>query len=251
MSAIIASLVIGFTLLFLTPVFYYLPKSIIAAIIIVAVYGLLDFKVPKQILKYSIRELIILNTTLLVTALVGIKEGIFVGVLLSMAMLIYRSTKPHIAVLGKVPGTHFYRNIKRFEGALEVKNSILIVRFDAQLYFANVQYFKDKLDEYVAEKGKNLKLIIIDGESINSIDSSGVYMLYEIIKKYNNLEIDIAFTGMKGPVRDVFEKSEIMKEITYKNCFMSIQEAVDDFDKNVNNEKNERTYIKYVKQTNS
>ncbi|WP_291806469.1 solute carrier family 26 protein [Lutibacter sp.] len=251
MSAIIASLVIGFTLLFLTPVFYYLPKSIIAAIIIVAVYGLLDFKVPKQILKYSIRELIILNTTLLVTALVGIKEGIFVGVLLSMAMLIYRSTKPHIAVLGKVPGTHFYRNIKRFEGALEVKNSILIVRFDAQLYFANVQYFKDKLDEYVAEKGKNLKLIIIDGESINSIDSSGVYMLYEIIKKYNNLEIDIAFTGMKGPVRDVFEKSEIMKEITYKNCFMSVQEAVDDFDKNVNNEKNERTYIKYVKQTNS
>ena len=251
MSAIIASLVIGFTLLFLTPVFYYLPKSIIAAIIIVAVYGLLDFKVPKQILKYSIRELIILNTTLLVTALVGIKEGIFVGVLLSMAMLIYRSTKPHIAVLGKVPGTHFYRNIKRFEGALEVKISILIVRFDAQLYFANVQYFKDKLDEYVAEKGKNLKLIIIDGESINSIDSSGVYMLYEIIKKYNNLEIDIAFTGMKGPVRDVFEKSEIMKEITYKNCFMSVQEAVDDFDKNVNNEKNERTYITYVKQTNS
>jgi len=250
MAAIISSLVIGFTLLFLTPVFYYLPKSIIAAIIIVAVYGLLDFKVPKQILKYSKRELIILNSTLLVTAVVGIKEGIFIGVILSIAMLIYRSTKPHIAVLGKVSGTHFYRNIKRFEGVLEIKESILIVRFDAQLYFANVQYFKDKLDEYVVEKGKTLKLIIIDGESINSIDSSGVYMLYEIIKKYNNLNIEIAFTGMKGPVRDVFEKSEIMKEITYKNCFMSIQEAVDDFDKNVNNEKNERTYIKYVKQTN-
>jgi len=250
MAAIIASFVIGFTLVFLTPVFYYLPKSIIAAIIIVAVYGLLDFKVPKQILKYSKRELIILNSTLLVTAVVGIKEGIFIGVVLSMAMLIYRSTKPHIAILGKVSDTHFYRNIKRFEGILEIKEAILIVRFDAQLYFANVQYFKDKLDEYVTEKGKSLKLIIIDGESINSIDSSGVYMLYEIIKKYNNLNIEIAFTGMKGPVRDVFEKSEIMKEISYKNCFMSIQEAVDDFDKNANNKKNEQNYITYVKQTN-
>jgi SulP family sulfate permease len=248
LSALIASFVIGFTLLFLTPVFYYLPKSVIAAIIIVAVYGLLDFKVPKQILKYSLRELIILNTTLLVTALVGIKEGIFVGVLLSIAMLIYRSTKPHIAVLGKVPGTHFYRNIKRFEGVLEIKEPILIVRFDAQLYFANVQYFKDQLDKYVLERGKKLKLIIIDGESINSIDSSGVYMLYEIIKKYNNLKIEIAFTGMKGPVRDVFEKSEIMKKITYKNCFMSVQEAVDDFEKS---EKTKQSFTKYIKQTNS
>jgi len=250
MAAIIASVVIGFTLVFLTPIFYYLPKSIIAAIIIVAVYGLLDFKVPKQILKYSKRELIILNSTLLVTAIVGIKEGIFIGVILSLAMLIYRSTKPHVAILGKVSGTHFYRNIKRFEGLLEVNEAILIVRFDAQLYFANVQYFRDNLDEYVKEKSIKLKLIIIDGESINSIDSSGVYMLYEIIKKYNNLDIDIAFTGMKGPVRDVLEKSEIMKEISYKKCFMSIQEAVDDFDKKANSKENEHNYIKYVKQTN-
>jgi len=250
MAAIIASLIVAFTLLFLTPVFYYLPKSIIAAIIIVAVYGLLDFKVPKQILKYSKRELVILNSTLLVTAVVGIKEGIFTGVILSISMLIYRSTKPHIAILGKVSGTHFYRNIKRFEGLLEVKEDILIVRFDAQLYFANVQYFKDKLDECVIEKGTDLKLIIIDGESINSIDSSGVYMLYEIIKIYNNLKIDIVFTGMKGPVRDVFEKSEIMKQISYENCFMSIQEAVDAFEKSKKDNQFNLKHIKYIKQTN-
>ena len=250
MAAIIASLIVAFTLVFLTPVFYYLPKSIIAAIIIVAVYGLLDFKVPKQILKYSKRELVILNSTLLVTAVVGIKEGIFTGVILSISMLIYRSTKPHVAVLGKVSGSHFYRNIKRFEGLLEVKEDILILRFDAQLYFANVQFFKDKLDECVVEKGKSLELIIIDGESINSIDSSGVYMLYEIIKKYNSLKIDIVFTGMKGPVRDVFEKSEIMKQISYENCFMSIQEAVDTFEKSKKDNQFNLKHIKYIKQTN-
>ncbi|NLP57461.1 SulP family inorganic anion transporter [Lutibacter sp. B1] len=250
MAAIISGLIVGLTLLFLTPVFYYLPKAVLAAIIIVAVFGLLDFKVPKQLLRYSKSELVILNITLLITATIGIKEGIFTGIVLSVAMLIYQSTKPHIAILGKVPDTHFYRNVKRFEGLLQVKDEILIVRFDAQLYFANISFFKDKLEEFVINKGGRLKLIIIDGESINSIDSSGIYMLNEIISKYKSVGIDIAFTGMKGPVRDVLEKSGIMKKISYENCFMSIQEAVDSFEYNLTNKEIERKYFEYIKQTN-
>ncbi|HEY9221372.1 MAG TPA: solute carrier family 26 protein [Lutibacter sp.] len=251
MAAIISGSVVGLTLLFFTHVFYYLPEAVLAAIIIVAVFGLLDFTVPKQLLKFSKRELVILNITLLITATVGIKEGIFAGIILSLGMLIYTSAKPHIAILGRIPNTHFYRNIKRFEGLLITSEEILIVRFDAQLFFANVQYFKDKLESSVAGKGKKLKLIIIDGESINSIDSSGVYMLNDVITKYRSIHIDIAFTGMKGPVRDVLEKSGIIKKIGYQNCFLSIQEAVDAFEEG---EKNKETGIKfsdYIKQTNS
>lgn len=250
MAAVVSSAVVGLTLLFLTPIFYYLPEAVLAAIIIVAVFGLLDFKVPKQLLKYSKRELVILNITLLVTATIGIKEGVFVGVVLSLGMLIYTSTKPHIAILGKIPNTHFYRNIKRFEGLLEINPAILIVRFDAQLFFANVQYFKDSLDEYVQAKGKQLKMIVIDGESINSIDSSGIYMMNDVITKYQNNHIEIAFTGMKGPVRDILEKSEIMKKISYQNCFLSIQEAVDAFEDKVKNKEIESKYFEYIKQTN-
>jgi SulP family sulfate permease len=251
LAAIISGLIVGFTLLFLTPIFYYLPKAVLGAIIVVAVFGLLDFSVPKQLLSYSKRELIILNITLIVTATIGIKEGILTGIILSMAMLIYRSTKPHFAILGQVPDTHFYRNVSRFEGLLKTTQDILIVRFDAQLYFANISFFKDKLEEFVQNKEGKLKLIIIDGESINSIDSSGIYMLKDIITKYKNLGIDIAFTGMKGPVRDVLEKSGIMKKISYTNCFMSIQEAVDAYEERKKNKEIEVKYFKYIKQTNS
>ncbi len=255
MASIISGVVVGLTLLFFTPVFYYLPKAVLGAIIIVAVFGLLDFSVPKQLLKYSKRELVILNITLLITLTVGIKEGIFMGVILSIGMLIYTSTKPHIAILGRIPETHFYRNIKRFEGLLITSEEILILRFDAQLFFANVQYFKDKLEASVNEKGNHLKLIIIDGESINSIDSSGVFMLSDVITKYKSLNIDIAFTGMKGPVRDVLDKSGIMKKISYQNCFLSIQEGVDAFEerKKEEREKDNETapkYFNYIKQIN-
>ncbi|MBI9040001.1 SulP family inorganic anion transporter [Lutibacter sp.] len=251
MAAIISSVIVGLTLLFLTPVFYYLPQAVLAAIIIVAVFGLLDFTVPKQLLKYSKRELVILNITLIITATIGIKEGIFIGVILSLGMLIYRSTKPHIAILGRIPNTHFYRNIKRFEGLLEINPAVLIVRFDAQLFFANVQYFKDQLEEYVEEKGTGLKLIIIDGESINTIDSSGIYMMNDVISKYHSNQIEIALTGMKGPVRDVLEKSGVMQKIRYENCFMSIQEAVDAYEDTVKNKELELKYFEYIKQTNN
>lgn len=251
MAAIISGSVVGLTLLFFTHVFYFLPEAVLAAIIIVAVFGLLDFTVPKQLLKFSKRELVILNITLLITATVGIKEGIFAGIILSLGMLIYTSAKPHIAILGRIPDTHFYRNIKRFEGLLITSEEILIVRFDAQLFFANVQYFKDKLESSVAGKGKKLKLIIIDGESINSIDSSGVYMLNDVITKYRSKNIDIAFTGMKGPVRDVLEKSGIIKKIGYQNCFLSIQEAVDAFEEGKKNKETGIKFSDYIKQTNS
>jgi SulP family sulfate permease len=251
LAAIISALVVGLTLLFFTPVFYYLPEAVLGAIIIVAVFGLLDFTVPKQLLKYSKKELVILNLTLIITATVGIKEGIFIGVVLSLSMLIYTSAKPHIAILGRIPDTHFYRNIKRFEGLLITSEEILIVRFDAQLFFANVQYFKDKLEDSIVDKGNKLKLLIIDGESINSIDSSGVYMLSDVIAKYKSINIDIVFTGMKGPVRDVLEKSGIMKKISYQNCFLSIQEAVDAFEEGEKNKEAGRKYFDYIKQTNS
>lgn len=251
LSAVISASIVALTLLFFTPVFYYLPEAVLGAIIVVAVFGLLDFTVPKQLLKYSKRELVILNITLIITAVIGIKEGIFTGVVLSLVMLIYRTTKPHIAILGRIPNTHFYRNIKRFEGLLITSEEILIVRFDAQLYFANVQYFKDKLEDSIIEKGYKLKLIIIDGESINSVDSSGVYMLSDIITKYKSLDIDVAFTGMKGPVRDVLDKSGIMKKIGYQNCFLSIQEAVDAFEERKKNKEIGIKFSDYIKQTNS
>lgn len=249
LSAIISALVVALTLLFLTPVFYSLPKAVLAAIIMVAVFGLLDFKVPKQLLQYSKRDLIILNVTLLVTATIGIKEGIIIGIVMSLAMLIYRTTKPHIAVLGKVPNTHFYRNVERFSD-VEIDEDILILRFDAQLYFANVSYFKDKLYESIADKGNTFKLLIIDGESINNVDSTAIYALHDILEDLNKKSIDVYFSGVKGPVRDKLIRSGFMSKADENHFFMSIQDAVDSFEnahkKGVKNVK----FKKYIKQAN-
>ncbi len=226
LSSLVSAGVVALTLLYLTPVFFYLPKTVLAAIIMVAVFGLLDFSVPKQLLKFSKRDLIILNVTLIITATVGIKEGVLIGVILSLGMLVYKSTKPHIAILGKVPNTHFYRNRKRFKN-VEINDDILIVRFDAQLHFANTTYFKDKLQEFSEFKGDKLKLLIIDGESINSLDSSAIYALLEILEYFNRKQVTIAFTGLKGPVRDKMILSGFMEKANEDLFFMSIQEAVD------------------------
>lgn len=245
LAALISALIVAFTLLFLTPLFFYLPKTVLAAIIIVAVFGLLDFSVPKQLLKYSKRDLVILNVTLITTATVGIKEGILVGVILSLGMLIYKSTKPHIAILGRIPKTHFYRNRKRFND-VEIEDDLLIVRFDSQLHFANTTYFKDRLFEFAAYKGDKLKMLIIDGESINQLDSSAIYALFEVLDNFNQKNVEIAFTGLKGPTRDKMIKSGFMEKAGSDLFFMSIQEAVDWY--RTGNQKNK--FKKYLKQKN-
>jgi SulP family sulfate permease len=226
-----------------------LPKAVLAAIIMVAVFSLLDFSVPKQLLKYSKRDLVILNVTLLVTAAIGIKEGILTGVILSLSMLIYKSSKPHIAILGKIPNTHFYRNKERFKD-VEIDERILIIRFDAQLHFANTTYFKDKLQEFAKYKGDNLRLLIIEGESLNNVDSSAIYAISEILDYFHSKNVEVFFSGLKGPVRDTFDKSDIIYKIGVNNCFISIQEAVDSYESMCNDKPVTKKYQKYTKQSN-
>ncbi len=249
LSSLIAALIIALSLLFLTPAFFFLPKAVLAAIIVVAAFGLLDFSLPKNLLSYNRRDLIILNSTLLITIFVGIKEGILFGIILSLVMLIYKSTKPHMAILGNVPGTHFYRNINRFSEVI-IQEEILIVRFDAQLYFANTQFFKDKLKEFALDKGSELKLLVIDGESLNALDSSAIYALEEVHDYFSSKGITIVFTGLKGPVRDTLVKSKLMKKIRYDHCFMSIQEAVDCYKENCFELPKGYSYQEYTKQSN-
>ncbi len=249
LASIISAIIVALTLLFLTPLFYYLPKAVLAAIIMVAVFSLLDFSVPKQLLKYSKRDLVILNVTLLITATIGIKEGILTGVILSLGMLIYKSSKPHIAILGKIPNTHFYRNKERFKD-VEIDERILIIRFDAQLHFANTTYFKDKLQEFARYKGDNLRLLIIEGESLNNVDSSAIYAISEILDYFHSKNVEVFFSGLKGPVRDTFDKSEIIYKIGVNNCFISIQEAVDSYESMCNDKPVTKKYQKYTKQSN-
>lgn len=228
LASIISAALVFLTLLFLTPYFYNLPHAILAAVIIVAVIGLINYQEAIHLWHSNKMDFWMLMLTFIFTLVFGVEMGIGVGVFLSLALVLFSTTYPHTAVLAKVPGSHFYRNVERFKD-LEVNENLLIYRFDAQLFFANINHFKDKLYEYETEKHGHLKLLIIDGESINNIDSTSVNTLDEIVHDFNARGVEVCFTGVKGPVRDKLAHSGFTDRVGCDHFFMSIQEAVDCF----------------------
>jgi SulP family sulfate permease len=249
LASIISATLIIITLLFLTPYFYNLPKAILASVIMVAVFGLIDYKEAIHLFKSNITDFWMLIATFVSTLAFGVEIGIGLGVILSLAMVLFQTTRPHTARLAKVPNTHFYRNIERFSD-LEINEEILIYRFDAQIFFANTNFFKDKLYEYERLKKKNLKLLIIDGESINNIDSTAIHAFEEIVSDFNSRNITVYFTGIKGPVRDKLLKSGFLKKANPDHFFMSIQEAVDYFETDKKKEIVDNNFRQYINQTN-
>ena len=251
LASIISAGLIIITLLFLTPLFYNLPNTILASVIMVAVFGLIDYKEAIYLWKSNRTDFFLLVATFLATLTIGIEKGIGLGVLLSLAIVVYKTTKPHVAVLANIHGTHFYRNIERFGEDVILKEDILIVRFDAQLYFANTTFFKDTLEELALNKGEKLKVIIIDCESMNNLDSSGVHALIETIDLYSSKGIEITFSGVKGPVRDVMEKGGVISKLGIDNFYMSIQDAVDAYELKNDDKQAKQKFEKFIKQTNT
>ncbi|WP_020529608.1 SulP family inorganic anion transporter [Flexithrix dorotheae] len=228
-SALISAAIVGLTLLFLTPLFYNLPQAVLASIIMVAVFGLIDFKYPLRLWKNRKEEFALLLFTFIITLMVGIKEGIILGVLASLLMLVYRTTKPHLAVLGNIPQTSLFKNIKRFPEATQ-REDVLIVRFDAQLYFANASYFREALEEEIQKKEGDLKLLIISAEAINFIDSSANHMLLRLIDEIQQKGIQVYVAAAIGPVRDIFQKGGIKDLISCQHMFNTVKEALTWFD---------------------
>ncbi|SDS43526.1 sulfate permease, SulP family [Polaribacter sp. KT25b] len=245
MAALISVIMVVITLLFLTPLFYHLPKTVLAAIIIVAVFGLINFKEAAFLWRANNLDFWLMLSTFLATLLLGIEYGIMVGVGLSLIVLIYRTSRPYVTELGKVPGSNFYRNKNRFEEVI-IDDDILIFRFDAQIFYANSNYFRDNLDKMAAKKGKALKLIVIDAESINRVDSTGVEMLKERIKFYQKKGIMFYFAGVKGPVRDDLFRSGVLQIIGINHFFMRANEAVKFY--KTGDRQHQEKYAKYIHQ---
>ena len=245
MAALISVVMVVITLLFLTPLFYHLPKTVLAAIIIVAVFGLVNFKEAAFLWRANILDFWLMLSTFVATLLLGIEYGIAVGVGLSLVVLIYRTSRPYVIELGKVPNSNFYRNKNRFEEVV-LEDEILVFRFDAQIFYANSSYFRDNLDEMAGKKGKALRLIVLDAESINRVDSTGVEMLKERIKYYQKKEVVFYFAGVKGPVRDDFFRSGILEIIGINHFFMKVNQAVKFY--KTGDRKQQEKYAKYIHQ---
>ena len=224
-APMISALIVGLTLLFLTPLFYYLPNAVLAAIIMVAVFGLIDIKFPIYLFKNRRDEFFLLMATFIITLTIGIKEGILLGVLISLLLLVYRTSMPHIAVLGRIPGTNYFKNVSRFGETVETYDEFLILRFDAQLFFGNKDYFKNELQKQIDKKGSSLKYIILNAEAINYIDSSAVHLLRQTIQELKNKGIKLIIAGAIGPTRDILYTSGLIADIGKENIFVTTYEA--------------------------
>ncbi|MFL2594281.1 MAG: SulP family inorganic anion transporter, partial [Flavobacteriaceae bacterium] len=228
MTAVFSALIVGLALLFFTSLFFYLPIPVLAGIIMVAVIRLINVRYAIDLYKTRRDEFFLLLMTCLLTLFVGISEGILIGALLSLLLMVIRTSKPHYAVLAKVSGTNYYKNVSRFETDTKIDDDILIIRFDAQLFFGNRDYFRKIIFEEM-EKKPNLKGFILVARGITYIDSSGLSTLGAMIKSFQQKGILFMVAGAIGPARDVLQQSKLTDLIQEKNMFAKTADAVNYF----------------------
>ena len=225
-AAIISAAVVGLTLVFFSSWFYYLPKPVLGAIILTAVINLVDLKYPYQLWSSHREEFFILLFTFLITLFMGIMEGVLLGTLASLSLMVYRSSQPHIAILGRIKGTKHYRNIHRFTEEVETFPGVLILRFDGQLFFGNHSYFKKQIADLLGRETKKIRYLVIDASPINYIDASASNTLNHWIQNLNKEGITVLWVNVIGPIRDLFFKNGMLKKIGKKNLFYSLDSAV-------------------------
>ena len=230
-AALISALIVAIILTFFTDWFYYLPKSVLGAIIIVAVIKLINYKYAIRLYKIRKDEFLVLLFTFIATLFIGITEGILFGIIFSFLLLVYRTSKPHYAFLGRIGSTNYFKNIKRFPDEVVLRDDLIILRFDAQLFFGNIHFFKKLVFDSLNKNSKKVKGFIINARSMNYIDSTAIEQLIDIIEKIQEKGIRVMLVGATGPTRDSVIKSKLINVVKKGNLFITSGDATDSFDK--------------------
>ncbi|TYP93963.1 sulfate permease, SulP family [Fodinibius salinus] len=241
LANLITSAVIIGTLLLLTPIFYYLPMPILAAIIIVSALNLID--ISEFVFLYSTKhsEGLIASFTAICTLLIGIQEGILLGVVASMLHMLYKYSRPSVAELGIIPDTRLFKNLDRNPEA-ETIDRILILRVDASFSFINADFFRDYILDKSRRRNNSTQYVLIDGTAINSLDTTAIEKIKSMISMLENWDIELYIAGLKGPVRDVVDKSGLREFLGEDHFFREPHEAVKAILKEIGNEAQMENY---------
>lgn len=224
LAGVVTAVVVIVTLLFLTDLFQLLPKTTLAAIIMTAVFGLIDLKTVRRLWTTDRADLGLLGLTFATTLALGIQLGIATGVAASLLLFIVRTTRPHTAVLGRIPETEVYRNVERFPEAIQTPG-VLVLRIDASLYFSNVAFLKDIIRQQQRER-EDLTKIVIDASSVNRLDSSAELAFRDLIDELERSGIALHFAGVKGPVYDVMQRSGLYDKLGTDRFHLRIHDAI-------------------------
>lgn len=195
----------------LTPLVYYLPKATLAATIIVAVLSLVDLSILKHSWNYSKADFSAVLATVVLTLTMGVEIGVGAGVVVSLLLFLYKTSRPHVAEVGRVPGSEHFRNIHRH--SVLTYPDVVIIRVDESLYFANARYLEDYLYDRVAGD-PNIKHVVLMCSAVNEIDMSALESLEAINHRLAQLDITLHLSEVKGPVMDRLQKSKFLDELT-------------------------------------
>ena len=215
---------VGITLasLFLTPALYFLPQATLSATIIVAVLSLVDLGMLKRTWAYSRTDFLAALATLLMTLVQGVEVGLVVGVAVSLVLFLYRTSRPHIAEVGQVPGTEHFRNVLRHHVATSPR--LVSLRVDESLYFANARALEDRINDLVAERPA-LKHVVLQCSAINDIDASALESLEAIDHRLRDAGLRLHLSEVKGPVMDRLQATEFVARLSGK-IYLSQYQAI-------------------------
>ncbi len=213
---------IALAALFLTPLLASLPQATLSATIIIAVLSLVDIGALRRVFAYSRSDFAAMATTIIVTLGWGVELGIVAGVALSLLLYLYRTSRPHMAVVGQVPGSEHYRNVERH--AVLVSPDILSVRVDESLYFANSRFLEDRIAALISGKTE-LRHVILMCSAVNAVDASALESLEEINRRLGEAGIRFHLSEVKGPVMDKLARTDFLHHLTGQ-VFLSQHEAV-------------------------
>ena len=222
---------IALAALFLTPLLYYLPQATLAATIIVAVLSLVNVRVIKETWAYSKSDFAAMAITIAGVLLFGVETGVVAGVAMSIILLLYRASRPHSAIVGQVPGTEHFRNIKRHD--VVTSPSVVTLRMDGNLFFANARVLEDKLLGLAAD-APDVKHIVLMCSAVNEIDTSALESLEAINDRLNDAGVAFHLSEVKGPVMDRLKRTHFLDHLTGR-VFLSQFEAMHTLDPDVFN----------------
>jgi len=222
LASLITVVVVGVAALFLMPFFHHLPQSVLAAIIILAVIGLMDFGMPRRLWRYNKADAAALILTFVAVLAVGVTKGILVGAVSTILLHLWRTSRPHMAVVGRVPNTEHFRNVQRHK--VETLPHVLLLRIDESLYFANAKYIEDFVLCAAAERPQLRHLVLICN-AINFIDASALETLKDLRNRIEDAGIELYLTEVKGPVLDRLAATEFLKELGSERVFLTTEEA--------------------------
>lgn len=238
LSGLITALVVMLTLLALTELFYFLPRNALAAIVISSVLGLVDTAEAQFLWKVRRFDFVLWIISFCGTLFLGVELGIAISVGMSLIFVIYETARPHTAILGKLPNTTVYRSVAQYPNA-ETHEGIVIMRIDAPLFFANVDYVKDKFREFEFVSYEmhrlnsiNTKLrgvphfVILEMGPVASIDSTGVHALSEIIREYKRRNVQLAISNPNGTVLRTLERADVVTAVGRDWLFTRVVDAV-------------------------